>query len=314
MEIIEKTGETIESAIDAGLQELGVGPDEVMVEVIEEPSRGLLGFGARPARVRLILMGGRRKPMPAAPAPAPAATEAVSAPAKPASQPERRSKRSDAQASDEETRRRRGRRGGRGRQRPGSAPAERRGGNASAVDDDHDDDDAYLTLPAADEIPESEASEDARVAKEVLLEILHHMGFSGVNVGIRQAAAARQDEESHWILNISGKKVDRLVGRKGETLAALQYLTRLIVSRKLQIRANIIVDAGEYKAQRSQRLEQLALRMAEQAVSQRRTIELEPMPPHERRIVHLTLRDRQDVETRSIGEGSGRKVTISPVL
>lgn len=311
MEIIEKTGETIESAIDAGLQELGVGPDEVMVEVIEEPSRGLLGFGARPARVRLILMGGRRAPMPAAPTPP--AAEATPATAKPAVQSERRSERSETQSGDEEARRRRGRRGGRGRQRPGSAPAEQRGGNASAAYDDHDDDDAYLTLPAADEIPEAEASEDARVAKEVLLEILHHMGFSGVNVGIRQAAAARQEEESHWILNISGKKVERLVGRKGETLAALQYLTRLIVSRRLQIRANIIVDAGEYKAQRSQRLEQLALRMAEQAVSQHRTIELEPMPPHERRIVHLTLRDRQDVETRSIGEGSGRKVTISPV-
>lgn len=311
MEIIEKTGETIESAIDAGLQELGVGPDEVMVEVIEEPSRGLLGFGARPARVRLILMGGRRAPMPATPTPPTA--EAAPAPVKPVAQPERRPDRSEAQGGDEEARRRRGRRGGRGRQRPGSSPAERRGGNASATHDDHDDDDAYLTLPAADEIPEAEASEDARVAKEVLLEILHHMGFSGVNVGIRQAAAARQEEESHWILNISGKKVERLVGRKGETLAALQYLTRLIVSRKLQNRANIIVDAGEYKAQRSQRLEQLALRMAEQAVSQHRTIELEPMPPHERRIVHLTLRDRQDVETRSIGEGSGRKVTISPV-
>lgn len=311
MEIIEKTGETIESAIDAGLQELGVGPDEVMVEVIEEPSRGLLGFGARPARVRLILMGGRKAPMPATPTPA--ASEAAPAPAKPVVQSERRSEHSETQGGDDESRRRRGRRGGRGRQRPGSAPAERRGGNASDAHDDHDDDDAYLTLPAADEIPEAEASEDARVAKEVLLEILHHMGFSGVNVGIRQAAAARQEEESHWILNISGKKVERLVGRKGETLAALQYLTRLIVSRRLQIRANIIVDAGEYKAQRSQRLEQLALRMAEQAVSQHRTIELEPMPPHERRIVHLTLRDRQDVETRSIGEGSGRKVTISPV-
>ena len=87
---------------------------------------------------------------------------------------------------------------------------------------------------------------------------------------------------------------------------------RLIASRRLQRRANIIVDVAGYKSRRSQRLRQLALRMADQAVKQARTVTLEPMPPNERRIVHLALRNRTDVYTKSTGEGEARKVTIVP--
>jgi spoIIIJ-associated protein len=92
----------------------------------------------------------------------------------------------------------------------------------------------------------------------------------------------------------------------------LQYVTRLITSRELQRRANLIVDVGGYKLRRARMLRGLAQRMADQAVERGRTVALEPMPPHERRIIHLTLRERADVSTRSVGEGSGRKVTIIP--
>jgi spoIIIJ-associated protein len=80
----------------------------------------------------------------------------------------------------------------------------------------------------------------------------------------------------------------------------------------LQRRANIVIDAGSYKSRRSDRLEQLANRMADQAVEQQRKVTLEPMPPNERRIIHLTLRKRNDVETQSEGEGASRKVAIIP--
>ncbi len=106
--------------------------------------------------------------------------------------------------------------------------------------------------------------------------------------------------------------MNRLIGRRGETLSSLQYIIRLISSRRLQRRANIIVDAAGYKSGRSDRLRGLAKRMAKQAVEQGRTITLEPMPPNERRIIHLTLRGREDVITRSVGEGRTRKVTIVP--
>jgi spoIIIJ-associated protein len=86
-----------------------------------------------------------------------------------------------------------------------------------------------------------------------------------------------------------------------------------MLSRQVQKRANIIVDVAEYKLRRTDRLRQLATRMADQAIKQGRTVTLEPMPPNERRIIHLTLKERTDVETKSIGEGAARKVTINPV-
>ena len=119
-------------------------------------------------------------------------------------------------------------------------------------------------------------------------------------------------EIPHWMLNITGNGINRLIGRRGETLSSLQYIVRLICSRRLQRRANIIIDAGGYKTGRSNRLRGLANRMAKQAVQQGRTITLEPMHANERRIIHLTLRGREDVTTRSIGEGRARKVTIVP--
>lgn len=174
------------------------------------------------------------------------------------------------------------------------------------------DSDVIETSSEGVEVSDEEADEDARVAKEVMVEILAKMGIDGSKVQILKAESTRADENTHWILNVVGRNINRLIGHRGETLSSMQYITRLIVSRRLQRRANIIVDAGGYKAKRSDRLRQLANRMADQAIRQARTVTLEPMPPHERRIIHLTLRKRDDVNTKSIGEGKGRKVTISP--
>ena len=171
--------------------------------------------------------------------------------------------------------------------------------------------------PAAEDSWEDEdggdelTEDDAKVGREVLEEILDKMRIQA-DVNIQRAEPTRQGESAPWLLDVTGPNMNSLIGRRGETLAALQYITRLITSRRLERRANIIVDVAGYKSRRSERLRQLALRMAEQAVDQGRTISLEPMPPNERRIIHLTLRNRPDVTTRSIGEGSARKVTIVP--
>jgi spoIIIJ-associated protein len=291
MESIEKTGETVEEAIAAGLAELGVTAAEVMVEVLEEPSRGLFGIGAKPARVRLLMMAARRPPEPPAPPPPAAKTPTPEAPSP--QKPARPDREKPARP-------------------PRQQPAPRSSRNLSAEAEDDDEDMHAMAAPSGDEIPEEQADDHARVAKEVLLELLKRMEIEA-RVGILRAESTRDGEDMHWILNITGKNTARLIGRRGETLASLQYIVRLIVSRRLQGRANIIVDAGGYKASRSDRLKQLANRMADQALSQGRTVTLEPMPPHERRIVHLALRARQDVVTKSIGEGDSRKVTISPV-
>jgi spoIIIJ-associated protein len=302
MQSIEKTGETVEAAIAAGLEELGVTAADVMVEVLDEPSRGIMGIGARPARVRLVVMMSRT-PTPPPPPPAPPAPARPTAPASPrSSERTERTERSSEKSSDQPRR-------SSAPRRQHSAPPAASSGDGQSFDYEVEDD---IASPQGDEIPDEEADDVARTGRDVLGELLQRMQIGG-KIRIHRAESTRDGEDMHWILNISGRQIGRLIGRRGETLAALQYIVRLIISRKLQTRANIIVDAGSYKANRSDRLKQLAHRMADQALSQGRTITLEPMPPHERRIVHLALRTRPEVTTKSIGEGDSRKVTISPV-
>jgi spoIIIJ-associated protein len=103
-----------------------------------------------------------------------------------------------------------------------------------------------------------------------------------------------------------------LIGRKGETLAALQRIVRLIVGSRFARWVHLVVDVDGYKQRREESLRRLAGRMAEEAVRSGRTVVLEPMPPYERRIVHLALREDVDVRTQSVGTGNRRRVTIIP--
>jgi spoIIIJ-associated protein len=122
-----------------------------------------------------------------------------------------------------------------------------------------------------------------------------------------------QDEDTPpFILDIVGDDLGVLIGRRGQTLQALQYITRLIVSREVQNWVNLVVDVEKYKARREKALRQLAQRMAEQVSFGHQPVALEPMPPNERRIIHLTLRDHPIVTTKSVGKGEQRKVTIVP--
>jgi spoIIIJ-associated protein len=173
-------------------------------------------------------------------------------------------------------------------------------------------DDSLPFVGEAAEIPEAELTEDATVARVVLNAMLEKLDLRA-RIAVRRSAPDDQSGAAPYILDImSSGNSNRLIGRRGETLAALQYLTRLITSREVQHRVDVIVDVNSYKARRAQSLTALALRMADDAVSSKRTVVMEPMPPHERRIVHLALRGRDDVSTRSVGEGTARKVTIVP--
>ncbi len=103
-----------------------------------------------------------------------------------------------------------------------------------------------------------------------------------------------------------------LIGRRGETLRALQYLVRLMVSHRLKHWTNLVVDVESYLARRRNALESLALRVAEQVTRTGRGQALEPMPAYERRVIHVALRKHPNVTTKSVGEGERRKVTIVP--
>ncbi len=121
----------------------------------------------------------------------------------------------------------------------------------------------------------------------------------------------RQDGPT-LVLDIHGEELGGLIGRRGETLEDLQYLTRLLVAKELGHYINLIIDVEGYKAHREQMLQQLAQRMAERVTTSHKPASLEPMPANERRIIHLTLRDHPHVRTESVGSGENRKVTILP--
>jgi spoIIIJ-associated protein len=113
-------------------------------------------------------------------------------------------------------------------------------------------------------------------------------------------------------LNVKGDDLGILIGRRGQTLAALEYVTKLMVVQRLKTWLPLTVDVAGYKKHRRDSLQKLASYLAEQVKSRRRAVPMEPMPADERRVIHLALADHPDVRTESIGEGENRKVVISP--
>ena len=161
-------------------------------------------------------------------------------------------------------------------------------------------------------VDESDLSEEGKIARDVLVELIAKMGIEA-QVTAKQSEPSDDDDSTPLLLDISSDgDVSRLIGPRGTTLVALQYITRLIISRHTQRRADIVIDVDGYKSRRSDKLRDLAHRMADQAIYQMRPVTLEPMPPNERRIIHLALRSRDDIDTHSVGEGSSRKVVITP--
>ncbi|MBC7251186.1 MAG: protein jag [Anaerolineae bacterium] len=174
-----------------------------------------------------------------------------------------------------------------------------------------------LIPPEEEEVEEGAPQEDEyfqerleQVAQATLEELLARMQVKAQVVVRRDVETGGQEDIPPVILDVLGDDLGVLIGRRGETLAALQFITRLIVSREMQRWVNLVVDVERYKVRRERTLRQLAERMAEQVALTRRPVALEPMPPHERRIVHIALRDHPIVTTQSVGRGDARKVTI----
>lgn len=253
---IEVRAASVEAAITEGLARLGVSSDQVLIKVLDEGSRGLLGLGAREAVVRLTLL------------------------TPPSVEPETMA------AFKEPTR-----------------PAEP----------------AVPTGPEPERVAPSLATERVRprlsadaVAREILSELLHLMGVRAT-VRIRRDQDTPTGEDAPpFVLDILGNDLGILIGRRGQTLHDLQFLTRLIVSREVGEWVNLVIDVEKYKVRREKSLQQLANRLAERVTLTQQPIALEPMPPHERRIIHMTLRDHPIVTTESVGKGDRRKVTIIP--
>jgi spoIIIJ-associated protein len=151
----------------------------------------------------------------------------------------------------------------------------------------------------------AEKADVVKVAKDVVEQLIKSMKITA-DVSVTQPASG----ELPVTLNIDGDDLGVLIGRRGQTLASLQYIIRLIVAEKLKMWVPINVDVAGYKNRRYESLQNLALRLAEQVQRNRRLIMLEPMPADERRIIHLALADHPDITTQSMGEGEMRKVAI----
>jgi len=148
-------------------------------------------------------------------------------------------------------------------------------------------------------LPEKDA---VKRVTEILYALLRLLGVPGkVEV---------LSDELPLSLDIKGDDLGILIGRRGQTLASLEYIIKLVVVGRLKAWLPLTVDVEGYKKRRRDSLQRLALYLAEQVKSRRRAITMEPMPAGERRIVHLTLADDPDVTTQSIGEGENRKVVI----
>lgn len=171
--------------------------------------------------------------------------------------------------------------------------------------------DASAVLDAAEEAVDlSGLDETLRVATEVVTELIDKMKVRA-KVTASYRDADEESEEKVVLVNVEGNDLSILIGRRSETLNAIQYISSLIICKRLDRWIPLMIDVQGYRARRERQLRQIARRMAEQAIHTGRRQVLEPMPANERRVIHLELRDNPDVMTESVGEEPNRKVTIS---
>ena len=279
MESVEASGKSVEDAILQALARLGRNRDEVEITVLQEPSRGTRGMGAREARVRVFL----KPPRPGRPA-------AMVTPEMADEFFEEGDEGEDF--GDEEL------------YAEGEEFADEEGFGEA-----YPEVDAVTTALLREALPEDASIEE--VALAALRIILAHMGVHAV---VEPTETDPDNEEEPVTLNIRSEDqttLSVLIGRRGETLAALQLLVSLIVSKQTGGRERIIVDAESYRARREQNLRSMAQRIAQQVRRSGHPITLEAMPPNERRIIHMELSESGDIATESTGEGDQRRVVVS---
>jgi spoIIIJ-associated protein len=150
----------------------------------------------------------------------------------------------------------------------------------------------------------------ATAGREIVEDLLDYMGFPG-EVDVLRAGKENGTPTLNLAI-VDGESMGALIGRRGETLQAFQFITQLLVNRRLGHWTRVLLDIEGYRSRRERYLKDTALRAAEKAMRYREQIELDPMIPSERRIVHLTLATHESVTTHSEGEGDHRRVIVEP--
>ncbi len=286
MRSIESTGRSIDEAIFHGLQQLEISIDGVEIEILQQESKGILGIGARPAKVRLT----EREP------------EEVIMPDYLKEQPRPNRDRPRRERSDR-PRRERGDRNEREARMEREAQLERENRGERPLRRERERKPERPEKPA---IPYSlEAAQDNPGA--IFLQgLIQHMGVEG------QVLAYVEEEGIRLCVDTPTMGV--LIGHRGETLDAMQYLTSLAVNRnrKEEGYTRVTLDTEGYREKREETLARLARKIAGQVKASGRPRELEPMNPYERRVLHASLQNNPYVVTHSEGEEPNRRVVISP--
>ena len=279
MNHVEATGKTIEDAVRSGLVQLGLTRDEVTVEVLAEPKSGFLGIGSKPAVVRVTAKEEAEHVLQRQQEDVRKAEEAEKQTAatetKAVAEPQYASK----QAAD---------------------PAEPE--TASPADDGEDSVTDSPAEESADSVEDFTAEEAAAKAREFLQEVLKNMGM--------QVMIEKMIKPDKIILHLHGKNLGILIGKHGQTLDALQYLTNLTTNQGKETRHFIMLDVENYRHRREETLKQLALRLSGRVKKKGDKVVLEPMNGYERKIIHVALQDAEHVRTESEGQDPYRHVVI----
>ena len=249
---IEIRGRTVDEAIHAALDRLGVTRDDVEIEILSEGRSGVFGVGSQDARVRVSIIGDEY--------------DEDEAP---------RAEREEDEEDEED----------------------------EGEEEEEEEGEEYQVQPSA------VSDEEAEAARETLEHMLDLLEFPNL-VTIR--AIERDRASTNILLDVAGDDVGLLIGRHGETLASVQFLLNACLGQTLPRNARVIVDVEHYRDRREESLRGVAMRAADRVRRERRSITLQPMPPNERRIIHLTLQSSPYVSTESTGDGSERRVVVSP--
>lgn len=276
MAFVEKTGKSVDEAVAAALAELNVTADQAVVEVLEEAKKGFLGFGRKDARVRVSVKpeeAEAEKPAEAAPAAEKTVSEAAA----------------DAVAAEDFKKK-----------------------AADAKDDAVDDAIAALNALKSErrerqnrEPRKYNVSDEAvAAAKEFLQKI-----FNAMHIEVAMEKFINKNDGS-VTLRLHGDDMGILIGKHGQTLDSLQYLTNLVANKNSNERVRVIIDVEDYRDRRIETLNRLAARLADKVKRTGERVALEPMNPHERKIIHMALQGDRRVTTLSEGDEPYRHVVI----
>ena len=298
IKFIDVTGKTEDEAIQSALAQLKMDRDDVSVEILERAKAGFLGIGSAPARVRVSYDDGKAEEE-AKPAEKPAGPKPEKKPeprpAAPLYAPEVLQKKSGASRGEKSERRER-------EDRRERAPrAERSERNERPARAERPAPQAKAPVDLGEECHD-EKSEQIRAFLKGLLE---HMDSSA-------EVKVYESEKGRYKVFLEGDKLGALIGRRGETLDAIQQLTNYSINRGSEKnRARVQVDAENYREKREQSLERLAEKVAGKVTKYRRNVTLEPMNAYERHVIHTALQDTPGVTTFSIGTEPNRRVVVS---